>query len=174
VWNAFVDLFNYLSIAAVIDNAIFCVHGGLSPSIQTLDQIRVINRFQEVPHEGPLADLMWSDPDPDRDGFTPSQRGAGYTFGKDIVHQFLKQNNVQHIVRSHQLCMDGYQVVFQDALSTIWSAPNYCYRCGNVAAIMEVAEDFKRRYNTFMAAPSSERKTPDVDEAHKEAPDHFL
>ena len=68
--------------------------------------------------------------------------------------------------------MDGYQVVFNDALSTVWSAPNYCYRCGNVAAIMEVAEDFKRRYNTFLAAPEAERKTPNID-FNKEAPDYF-
>ena len=74
VWNAFVDLFDYLSTAAVIDNVIFCVHGGLSPSIQRIDQIKVLNRFQEVPHDGALADLMWSDPDPDGEGFTPSQR----------------------------------------------------------------------------------------------------
>ena len=77
VWQAFVDLFDYLSIAAVIDNTIFCVHGGLSPSIQRIDQIRVLNRFKEVPIEGPLADLMWSDPDPDHDGFKESQRLVG-------------------------------------------------------------------------------------------------
>lgn len=98
--------------------------------------------------------------------------GAGYTFGKDVVTQFLRTNKLEHIVRSHQLCMDGYQVVFNDALSTVWSAPNYCYRCGNVAAIMEVAEDFKRRYNTFLAAPEAERKTPNID-FNKEAPDYF-
>lgn len=74
VWQAFVDLFDYLSIAAVIDDTIFCVHGGLSPSIQRIDQIRVLNRFKEVPIEGPLSDLMWSDPDPDHDGFKESPR----------------------------------------------------------------------------------------------------
>jgi len=67
-------MFDYLTIAAVIENSIFCTHGGLSPSIQTLDQIRVLDRFQEVPHEGALADLMWSDPDADHEGFHMSQR----------------------------------------------------------------------------------------------------
>lgn len=74
VWQAFVDLFDFLSIAAVIDNSILCIHGGLSPSIQSINQIKVLNRFKDVPINGPLADLMWSDPDPDHDGFQDSKR----------------------------------------------------------------------------------------------------
>lgn len=80
---------------------------------------------------------------------------------------------MKHIVRAHQLCTDGYHVIFNDSLSTVWSAPNYCYRCGNVAAIMEVAEDHKRRYNTFTAAPNSDRATPDAG-SNKETPDYFM
>lgn len=74
VWKHFTDMFDYLTVAALVDNKIFCVHGGLSPNISTLDQIRVLERFKEVPHEGPLTDLLWSDPDPTRDGFGFSQR----------------------------------------------------------------------------------------------------
>lgn len=85
----------------------------------------------------------------------------------------MKTNNVTHIARAHQLCTDGYQIVFNDALSTIWSAPNYCYRCGNVAAVMEVAEDVKRRYNTFTAAPDTDREKPEF-ASNKDAPDYFL
>jgi len=118
VWTYFVDMFDYLTIAALTDGTIFCTHGGMSPSILTLDQIRVLDRFQEVPHEGPLADLMWSDPDAEHEGFHLSQRGAGYTFGKDIVEKFLHTNKVQHILRAHQLCMDGYQTLW-NKLSTV-------------------------------------------------------
>lgn len=57
------EIFDYLSLSAIIDGRIFCVHGGLSPSIQTLDQIRTIDRKQEVPHDGPMCDLLWSDPE---------------------------------------------------------------------------------------------------------------
>lgn len=57
------EIFDYLSLSAIIDGKIFCVHGGLSPSIQTLDQIRTIDRKQEVPHDGPMCDLLWSDPE---------------------------------------------------------------------------------------------------------------
>jgi serine/threonine-protein phosphatase 4 catalytic subunit len=71
-------------LAAIIDNKIFCVHGGLSPSIKTLDEIRSIDRKQEVPHDGAMCDLMWSEP-ADSQAWSVSPRGAGYLFGGDIV-----------------------------------------------------------------------------------------
>ena len=64
-----------------VESEIFCLHGGLSPSVETLDNIRNFDRVQEVPHEGPMCDLLWSDPD-DRCGWGISPRGAGYTFGQ--------------------------------------------------------------------------------------------
>ncbi|KAL6068637.1 Protein phosphatase 2A catalytic subunit B [Balamuthia mandrillaris] len=173
VWKYFTNVFDFLSIAAIIDNKLFAVHGGLSPGIVSVDQIRVLDRFREVPPDGPLADLMWSDPDPDKEGFNASPRGAGYTFGSNVVAKFLRVNNLTHILRAHQLCMDGYQVLFNDQLSTIWSAPNYCYRCGNVASILEVSDKLERYFNTFVAAPESERKSPSYDST-KEVPDYFL
>lgn len=145
VWRYFTDMFDYLTLAAVVDNSIFAVHGGLSPLLMSLDQIRVLDRFQvrrksllwgfglqstflrpllglvlplsccflqEIPHEGALTDLLWSDPDPDKPGWNPSQRGAGYLFGATVVKKFLQTNNFEHVTRAHQLCMDGYQVLF--------------------------------------------------------------
>jgi serine/threonine-protein phosphatase PPG1 len=138
-------MFDFLTLSVVIDDAIFCVHGGLSPSIHHIDQIKIIDRFREVPHEGPMADLVWSDPDPEKEDFAISprsvncmlcnvveianeSRGAGYTFGASIVRKFLELNGMNHILRAHQLCMEGYSVLYNDQLSTVWSAPNYCYR----------------------------------------------
>lgn len=137
-------MFDFLTLSVVIDDAIFCVHGGLSPSIHHIDQIKIIDRFREVPHEGPMADLVWSDPDPEKEDFAISprwvighhpfgcvltdRRGAGYTFGAAIVKKFLTLNGMNHILRAHQLCMEGYSVLYNDQLSTVWSAPNYCYR----------------------------------------------
>ncbi|XP_017583762.1 PREDICTED: serine/threonine-protein phosphatase 4 catalytic subunit-like, partial [Corvus brachyrhynchos] len=109
---------------------IFCVHGGLSPSIQTLDQIRTIDRKQEVPHDGPMCDLLWSDPE-DPAGWGVSPRGAGYLFGSDVVAQFNAANEVSMICRAHQLVMEGYKWHFGETVLTVWSAPNYCYRYAN-------------------------------------------
>lgn len=158
VWQHFTELFDYLPIAALVGGAMLAVHGGLSPSVLHLDQISMLDRFAEIPHDGPLADLMWSDPDPEKTGFVISPRGAGYVFGPDVVAKFLRLNHLTHIVRAHQLCMNGYQVLFDDSLSTVWSAPNYCYRFGNAASVLEISEDLARSFNVFGAAPESERQ----------------
>lgn len=172
VWKYFTEMFDYLTVAALIDDSIFCVHAGISQNVVTIDQIRVLDRFKEVPHEGALADLLWSDPDPEKEGFQLNTRGVGYTFGADAVSKFLKINKIEHIIRSHQLCMDGYQVLFNNKLSTVWSAPNYCYRCGNVASIVEISEQLERYFNTFIAAPESSQKLPY--DLVKELPDYFM
>lgn len=83
---------------------IFCLHGGLSPSIDTLDHIRSVDRIQEVPHEGPMCDLLWSDPD-DRCGWGISPRGAGYTFGQDISEAFNHNNGLNLVARAHQVSL---------------------------------------------------------------------
>ncbi len=89
---------------------IFCLHGGLSPSLDTLDQARALDRVQEVPHEGPMCDLVWSDPD-ERSGWGISPRGAGFTFGQDITEQYNHTNNLDLIARAHQLVMEASGVV---------------------------------------------------------------
>ncbi|KAJ3081606.1 serine/threonine-protein phosphatase PP-X isozyme 2 [Rhizoclosmatium globosum] len=169
VWRYCCDVFDYLSLSAIIDGRIFCVHGGLSPAINTLDQIRVIDRKQEVPHDGAMCDLLWSDPE-EIDGWGLSPRGAGYLFGGDIVNQFIHTNKLDLIARAHQLVMEGYKLMFKDTIVTVWSAPNYCYRCGNVAAILEFDENLKTNYKIFEAAPQDSRGLP----AKKPAPDYFL
>jgi serine/threonine-protein phosphatase 4 catalytic subunit len=84
VWRYCTEIFDFLPLAAIIDDKIFCVHGGLSPCFSTLDEIKMIDRKQEVPHDGAMCDLMWSDPE-EINGWSVSPRGAGYLFGKDIV-----------------------------------------------------------------------------------------
>lgn len=120
--------------------AVLCVHGGLSPLIDTVDKIRLLDRKQEVPHEGAMCDLLWSDPD-EIDGWGLSPRGAGFLFGADIVKEFNHRNDLSMIARAHQLVMEGFKEMFDNSIVTVWSAPNYCYRCGNVAAILELGED---------------------------------
>ena len=90
-----------------------------------------------MPHDRAMCDLLWSDPDQDQKGFGISPRGAGYLFGKDVVETFEQLNKIQLIARAHQLVMEGYKMMFDDKLVTIWSAPNYCYRCGNMASILK-------------------------------------
>ncbi|XP_017080249.1 serine/threonine-protein phosphatase 4 catalytic subunit-like [Drosophila eugracilis] len=159
VWRFCTDLFDYLSPAALIDSKVFCVHGGLSPSIQYLNQIHCLDRKQEVPHEGPMCDLLWSDPE-DQEGWEMSPRGAGYLFGSDVVDRFRHDNDLDLICRAHQLAMTGYKWHFNKSVLTVWSAPNYCYRCGNVASILELDEALRRSFIIFDAATPDNRKRP--------------
>ncbi|KAH3761114.1 serine/threonine-protein phosphatase PP2A catalytic subunit [Pelomyxa schiedti] len=160
LWNSFCELFNCMSIAAVIEQKIFCSHAGLAQEAPCIDQIRVVNRFREVPPSGPMCELLWSDPEETVSGFAPSPRGAGYLYGTDIVTKFTKLNNIDHISRSHQICPNGYTVTMNNLVSTIWSAPNHC-NCGNIAAILEVSDivsiqgQASRQFSTFLAAPSA-------------------
>ena len=103
VWKYFTDLFDYLPLTALIDNQICCLHGGLSPSIDTLDNIRALDRIQEVPHEGPMCDLLWSDPDKDITGWSENDRGVSFTFGPDVVSRFLQKHDMDLICRAHQV-----------------------------------------------------------------------
>mmetsp|Transcript_5084 Transcript_5084/g.12193 ORF Transcript_5084/g.12193 Transcript_5084/m.12193 type:complete len:322 (+) Transcript_5084:108-1073(+) len=151
-WKNFTDLFDYLPLTALVENKIFCQHGGLSPAIVALDDVRKIDRVQEVPHEGPMCDLLWSDPD-DRTGWSSSPRGAGFTFGQDISEKFNHENGLSLIARAHQLIMEGYNWCHDQNVVTIFSAPNYCYRCGNQAAIMEIDESTGYTFVQFDPAP---------------------
>ncbi|QBM89465.1 serine/threonine-protein phosphatase PPG1 [Metschnikowia aff. pulcherrima] len=139
VWNYFTDLFDFLPLGATIDGKIFATHGGLLPSCQQLDQIRIVDRFKEIPHDGIMADLVWLDPDPDITDFKLSPRGAGYLFGRDVINKFCHDNDLVQLVRAHQLCNEGFISYWQGKCLTIWSAPNYCYRCGNMASVLEIS-----------------------------------
>lgn len=139
VWHYFTELFDYLPLGATIDGQIFATHGGLLPSCQQLDQIRIVDRFKEIPHDGIMADLVWSDPDPDIADFKLSPRGAGYLFGREVINKFCHDNDLVQLVRAHQLCNEGYISYWQGKCLTIWLAPNYCYRCGNMASVLEIS-----------------------------------
>lgn len=169
VWRYCCDLFDYMSLGALIDGKVFAVHGGLSPSINSLDQIRLIDRKREVPHDGPMCDLLWSDPE-EVNGWGLSPRGAGFLFGQNIVDRFLHENELTMIARAHQLVMEGYKLMFDDKLVTVWSAPNYCYRCGNVASVMKLNDQLEKEFVLFNAAPQDSSSIP----AKKPPPEYFL
>ncbi|KAJ5068436.1 serine/threonine-protein phosphatase pp2a-4 catalytic subunit [Anaeramoeba ignava] len=168
VWNYFTELFDFLPIGALIDQEIFCIHGGLSPALKTIDQLKKLDRFQEIPNEGLMCDLMWSDPD-DRNGWGISPRGAGFTFGKDNTNNFHKANGLTLTARAHQLVMEGFNLCHDGKVVTLFSAPNYCMRCGNKGAIMEVDDQMTKRFLQFETSP--ETATAIISD---EPPEYFL
>lgn len=139
VWTYFTEVFDYLPLGCLIDNRIFCMHGGLSPLVDTLDDIRKLDRVQEIPHEGPICDILWSDPVPSS-GWSMSARGAGYLYGPDVSQKFNYENGLHLLCRAHQLVMPGYEWMHDKHVVTVFSAPNYCGRVGNQGAVMSLNE----------------------------------
>ncbi|EDW56286.1 GM22672 [Drosophila sechellia] len=171
VWRYCTEIFDYFSLSAIIDGKIFCVHGGLSPvPSQYLDQIRSIDpQAGGARTTGPCAICFGAIPK-DQTGWGVSPRGAGYLFGSDVVSQFNRTNDIDMICRAHQLVMEGFKWHFNETVLTVWSAPNYCYRCGNVAAILELNEYLHRDFVIFEAAPQESRGIP----SKKPQADYFL
>ena len=154
-WKYCTEVFDFLNVAAVIDGRVLCVHGGLSPDIITLDQMRLIDRKQEIPHEGAFCDLMWSDPE-DIEDWSVSPRGAGWLFGSRVTAEFCDMNGLELVCRAHQLVQEGFKYMFpQQNLVTVWSAPNYCYRCGNVASVLAIDESGERTVKYFTETPEN-------------------
>lgn len=140
LWKTFTECFNCLPVAAMIDDKIFCMHGGLSPDLNKVEDIQKIFRPVEIPDNGLLCDLVWSDPDPNITGWDDNERGVSFIFGKDIVNIFLKKNDIDLICRAHQVVEDGYMFFAKRQLVTLFSAPNYCGEFDNSGSMMTVDE----------------------------------
>ena len=163
IWMMCNDMFDLMPMAAIIDNSVFSVHGGLSPRITTVDSVSLFDRNNELPPESPLCDLCWSDPEERVTKWKKNQRGAGYLFGKKQVDGFCHLNNIDFVTRSHQLAMEGFTWFFDRKLITVWSAPNYMYRSNNKASIMKYTKDAGKDSELviFDARPEDKRKVPD-------------
>ncbi|KAF4623481.1 hypothetical protein D9613_001789 [Agrocybe pediades] len=140
-WKTFIDVFNCLPIAAIVASKIFCVHGGLSPSLHSMDDIKRIQRPTDVPDYGLLNDLLWSDPSDTALDWEDNERGVSYCFGKAIINEFLVRYDMDLICRAHMVVEDGYEFWNDRTLVTVFSAPNYCGEFDNYGACMSVSED---------------------------------
>lgn len=182
VWKVFTDCFNCLPVAALIDDKILCMHGGLSPDLDHLDEIRNLPRPTMIPDTGLLCDLLWSDPGKDVKGWGMNDRGVSYTFGPDKVSEFLTKHDLDLVCRAHQVdifrsCLfdatafvmltrglnflwqvveDGYEFFADRQLVTVFSAPNYCGEFDNAGAMMSVDENLMC---SFQILKPAEKKT---------------
>ncbi|KAI1974121.1 sporulation-induced protein [Ophidiomyces ophidiicola] len=180
VWKACCQVFDFMTLGAIVDGKVLCVHGGLSPEIRTLDQVRIVARAQEIPHEGAFCDLVWSDPDEEpsttwarnlvfQSSVADITLGEGWLFGSNVADEFCEVNDLTLIARAHQLVNEGYKYHFNNQnMVTVWSAPNYCYRCANMASVCEIREDLKPTFKLFAAVPGDQRHVPQTRPAKTE------
>ncbi|KAL3809081.1 hypothetical protein ACHAXA_007866 [Cyclostephanos tholiformis] len=141
LWKVFSDVFNCLPVSAIVDEKILCMHGGLSPEMERLQQIADLNRPCDVPDVGLMCDLLWSDPDTGVNGWAENDRGVSFVFGADVVAAFLEQHDLDLLVRAHQVVEDGYEFFAGRRLVTLFSAPNYCGEFDNAGGMISVDEN---------------------------------
>lgn len=140
-WRTLVDTFNTLPIAAVVAQKIFCVHGGLSPSLTNIDDIKALERPTDVPEYGLLNDLLWSDPTDGPNEWEDNERGVSYCYNKVAINKFLQRFGFDLVCRAHMVVEDGYEFFNERSLVTVFSAPNYCGEFDNWGAAMSVSEE---------------------------------
>jgi serine/threonine-protein phosphatase PP1 catalytic subunit len=141
IWKIFSDCFNWLPISAIVNSKILCMHGGLSPDLKELKNIKKIVRPTEVPDKGLLCDLLWSDPDADAEDWAPNNRGISVLFNENLVEKAIDELDIDLICRAHQVVESGYEFFAQRQLVTVFSAPNYCGEFDNAGAFMLVNKD---------------------------------
>ena len=147
LWKSFMTLFNYFPIAALIEQKIFCVHGGFSPELKAVEDILKIKRPTDIPDSGLLFDLLNSEPDKDVIEFDKNDKecsilfGENRVFGEKIVSDFNKKNNLDLIVRGNKVVQDGYEFFADRHLITIFSAPNFKGEFDNSAGMLSIDEN---------------------------------
>lgn len=150
----FTEVFNWVPLAHLINNKVLVMHGGLfSDDSVTLEDIRKTDRNRQPPEEGIMCELLWSDPQP-QNGRSPSKRGVGIHFGPDVTRHFLERNELDYIIRSHEVKADGYEVAHEGRCITVFSAPNYCDTMGNKGAFITMTgSDLSPKFTTYEAVP---------------------
>lgn len=162
LFNAFMELFDCLPVAVVLNGKYFCVHGGLSPQILRVEDINRFDRKVEVPLAGPMCDLLWSDPIDREDGHveevwrTNKTRGVAYFFGIAATLPFLQANRLKTVLRAHECVFEGYKHFTwgqsEPVVSTIFSAPNYTDYYQNLASVLILDKD-RMNYQQFFSSP---------------------
>ncbi|WKY07694.1 hypothetical protein Q1695_007287 [Nippostrongylus brasiliensis] len=150
IWAMFQRCFNNLPVSALVATKILCMHGGLSPSLDSLDDVRNTSKPVRNPFRGVINDMLWADPDMNILDWRTSSRGSGFAFGTHVIDDFCERFGVELIVRAHQMCLDGFWLTPNKKLLTLFSAPMYCNLYRNAGTMLEVDEDLHCRLISMM------------------------
>ncbi|OIR58166.1 MAG: serine/threonine-protein phosphatase [Amphiamblys sp. WSBS2006] len=158
VWKQFLGVFSCLPVAALISKKIFCVHGGLSPDLEDIGMLRAIKRPAELPEEGVLVDVLWSDPMTPEEAqlaartgehWLPNDRGVSFVFDQYVLKRFLERNGLDLVCRGHMVVEEGYEFFGEMGLVTVFSAPRYSGQFDNLGAVLVIAENLVCSFESF-------------------------
>jgi diadenosine tetraphosphatase ApaH/serine/threonine PP2A family protein phosphatase len=155
LWTRFQEVFSWMPLAAVVDRSVFCVHGGLSPLLDTPQvladlEMPISNYFGR----SLISDLVWSDPIDVMYGFQFNKRGSGKLFGIDKVEDFLRKNNMKLLVRAHQCNQSGFRTFANMMGVTVFSSSNYCNLSDNKCGVLVVKDE--KEISFFSIDPDSD------------------
>eukprot|EP01031_Cornospumella_fuschlensis_P025496 gene25496-30781_t len=167
MWKTFTEAFNYMPVAARVNLRILCMHGGISPELEHLQQIAEIPRPSDIPDCGLLCDLTWSDPRSMPNCWEKSSRGCSFNFNEEALLAFLTTHDLDLIVRAHEIKEDGYEFFANQRLITVFSAPYYCGEFDNAAAFLTVKSDLECSIRVF-SSPGDKPGHRKVSEQYKD------
>jgi len=155
-YKRFLCSFSFLPLVAVLNDSVLCLHGGISPSLETLEDIQNIQMPLHDFYGTPAADILWSDPRDDVDYFIDSKRGLGYFFGQDPLGVFLEENKLKTLIRGHEFHESGYSWDFDNDCLTLCSSTDY-NGTNSSAAVALVDLDGSIEVRTFQPMTSEEK-----------------
>ena len=165
IWRKFSQAFQNLPILGLIDDKILCMHGGISNHIKSIDQLKRLKKPDNIPDDGLLCDLVWSDPEKSQyqEYVFNDSRGVGVLFNEAAVEKICDKLDIDLISRSHQVVDDGYEFFANRQLVTIFSAPGYMGDFDNEGAMMDVDETLMCKFirikpEKSVTAPNIQRK----------------
>ncbi|OHS94420.1 Serine/threonine-protein phosphatase PP1-beta [Tritrichomonas foetus] len=161
LWENFQELFAYLPLAAIVNNQIFCVHGGISPMASDYGQIEEISRpIYDYDNNPLIADLVWSDPNEQLTTYAENHRGSGVLFGNEALKTFLMNSNLKLLVRAHQCVADGYSIFGNCMGVTVFSSSDYCHIIHNKCGVMQILTKGKVEFFAFPPGSSFTQQPP--------------
>lgn len=156
IWKDINKSFQMLPLCALINKSVFCVHGGISPNLNSLDEINTINCKCSIPDNGVLCDFTWGDPKTQNSKWEDNDRGCSYTFNNEALDEFMDKLDIDLVVRAHQVVDKGFQFFNNRKLVTVFSAPNYCGNVGNNASVMKISK--KLECSFISLKPTNKKK----------------
>ena len=144
-WKTFIEVFNSMPFCALIQERILCVPSGLSPYLQSIDQLRTIHRPDDVPDDGLVCDLLWSYFDANVTGWVEPDKAVEWEFGPDVLQKFLEDNHLERIYCSSRIMMEGYESLHGDRMVSLFSASNYCGEFDNKGAVLVLDEQLEHK-----------------------------